>query len=382
MSNGKQSTYVDPEDMFNDSRMSFGDHLEELRTHLWRAVKGFILAMIIALCIGKYVVEFVTAPVEQQLQAFYERTSAQKYKEYMAAAQKEGFSMSSRRFEWTVDKNELREATDLPPLPESAKPALTSTVQAFERVLDQLDLIYLIDSKDLAKDGSRAVLHLTTKDPGFENYLKKIAHQYGRPQRVSTFNVTEAFMVYFKVSLVTGLIIGSPWIFYQIWSFVAAGLYPHEKKYVNHYLPFSVGLFLAGAALCQFFVMPKAIEVLLSFNDWMGLEPDMRLNEWLSFALMMPLIFGISFQTPLVMLFLYKLGILEVSSFRRFRKIAWFLMAVFAAVITPTPDAMTMMFLWIPMGLLYELGILLCAWQPHTPFEDVDQPEAEEMVEV
>src|SRR5207253_7989750 len=141
------------------------------------------------------------------------------------------------------------------------------------------------------------------------------------------------------------LIIGSPWIFYQIWMFVAAGLYPHEKKLVNVYLPFSVGLFLAGAAVCQFLVMPKAIEVLLSFNDWMGLEPDMRLNEWLSFAMMMPLIFGISFQTPLVMLFTDKIGILEADTYRSYRKIAWFVLAIFAAIITPTVDAVSMLFL-------------------------------------
>lgn len=128
--------------------------------------------------------------------------------------------------------------------------------------------------------------------------------------------------------------------------------------------------------------MPKAIDVLLSFNDWMGLEPDLRLNEWLSFALMLPLIFGISFQTPLVMLFLHKIGILDADAFRGYRKIAWFAMAVFAAVITPTPDAMTMLFLWVPMGFLYELGIILCAMQPQMPFEDVETPEAEEMVEV
>src|SRR2546421_163340 len=98
MSNGKASTYIDPEDMFKDTRMSFGDHLEDLRTHLWRAIKGFIIAMVFALFIGKYAVQFITAPVEEQLHRFYDRTSKERYKEVLAAAQKEGVYSPSKRF--------------------------------------------------------------------------------------------------------------------------------------------------------------------------------------------------------------------------------------------------------------------------------------------
>ena len=93
------------------------------------------------------------------------------------------------------------------------------------------------------------------------------------------------------------------------------------------------------------------------------MSADLRLNEWLSFALMMPIVFGASFQTPLVMMFLHKIGLLSVQTFREKRRIAWFVMAVFAAVITPSVDAFSMLFLWVPMGALYELGILLCVYQ-------------------
>ena len=102
-------------------------------------------------------------------------------------------------------------------------------------------------------------------------------------------NITEAFFVYFKVSAMTGLVITSPWVFFQIWMFIAAGLYPHEKRLVHVYLPFSLGLFITGALVCQFLVMPKAIEAMLWFNEWLGIDADLRLNEWLGFALMMPI---------------------------------------------------------------------------------------------
>src|SRR5262249_9152272 len=84
---------------------------------------------------------------------------------------------------------------------------------------------------------------------------------------MKTMNVTEAFVVYFKVCIYSGIVLASPWIFWQIWSFVAAGLYPHEKRLVHFYLPISLGLFLAGIVACQLIVLPKAIAALLWFNE-------------------------------------------------------------------------------------------------------------------
>ena len=157
----------------------------------------------------------------------------------------------------------------------------------------------------------------------------------GRPPLLATMGILESFMVYLKVAMVSGVVIGSPWIFYQLWLFIAAGLYPHEKKHIHLYLPFSLGLFLAGGALCEFLVMPKAVAGLLWFNEWLGLEPELRLNEWLGFAILLPLVFGLSFQTPLVMLFMAKFRLMDVDAFRRKRKIAWFVMAIIAGAVTP-----------------------------------------------
>jgi sec-independent protein translocase protein TatC len=198
---------------------------------------------------------------------------------------------------------------------------------------------------------------------------------------LTTLSVQEALVVYFKVSLVAGIVIASPWVFWQIWAFIAAGLYPHEKRLVHVYLPFSLGLFLAGVFVCQFLVMPEAVKAMLWFNEWLGITPDLRLNEWLSFAIWMPVIFGISFQTPLVMMFTGKLGIADVPFYASKRKYAYFIMAVFAAVITPSPDAFSMLALTIPMCLLYELGIILIKMQPKSEFEDVES-ETDELVEV
>src|SRR5436305_1722933 len=83
-----------------------------------------------------------------------------------------------------------------------------------------------------------------------------------------------------------------------------------EKKYVHIFLPFSLGLFMAGVAVCQFLVLPWGIHWLLEFSHWIKVEPELRLSEWLSFAILMPVLFGVGFQLPLVMLFLYKIDVI------------------------------------------------------------------------
>jgi sec-independent protein translocase protein TatC len=119
----------------------------------------------------------------------------------------------------------------------------------------------------------------------------------------------------------------------------------------------------------------------LWFNEWLGLEPDLRFNEWLSFALLLPIVFGLAFQTPMVMLFLAKLGILDADSFRAKRRMAWFVMAIFSAIFTPV-DALSMMMMWIPMIGLYELGILMVQYSAKHSEEDLETSPEDELVEV
>ena len=143
--------------------------------------------------------------------------------------------------------------------------------------------------------------------------FKKTAERFNRPV---TYKVEEAFMTYIKVSIVAGLVITSPWVFYQIWLFVAAGLHPHERKYVYIYLPLSIGLFLTGAVFCFYFVFPIVLDFLIGFNKWIGVELQPRLSEYISLVLMLPVMFGISFQLPMVMLFLERIGIMSVKGYR------------------------------------------------------------------
>lgn len=359
----------DPDDMFSETRMTFGEHIEDLRIHLLRAIYGFLIAMVASLFFGKPALKFISAPVEQQLRVFSQRTYLQNINEYRESAGMDGKYLTFQvMFPEEMVPEKFR--------PQKFEPVLPSLMPAFKVVFDQYGLVPQVKWDPFFMDDLIPV-PVGLNDGQVVNLFLTI-----RPPALTTLNVQEAFIVYFKVSLMVGFVISSPWVFYQIWAFIAAGLYPHEKRLVNVYLPFSLFLFLGGCAVCQFLVMPKAIEALLWFNEWLGLQPDLRLNEWLGFAIFMPLVFGLSFQTPLVMLFLYMIGIFDIESYRGRRKIAWFVMAIFAAVITPSTDAFSMMFLWVPMSLLYELGIFLCLMRPRQQYDEPEPTESEEWVEV
>jgi sec-independent protein translocase protein TatC len=334
--------------------MSFGEHIEELRTRLWKAITWLVFFMVIGfvldgigawldvkvfgypLGVGWPMMRVIAEPVEKALVKFRE----DRIKKTVA--------------KWKADPAHPR--------------------QEIEAEVDGPDLAEQL-GLDPAKARSKVRLKWEMDPQEWTEKLIGSINDIGPPATLKTMGVTEAFMVYLKVSLVCGAVLASPVIFYQIWAFVAAGLYPHEKRYIHVYLPFSLGLFLVGVILCERFVLPRAVEALLAFNEWFGFEPDLRLNEWLSFAILLPLVFGISFQTPLVMLFMERIGVAEVADFRSKRKYAMFAMVVIAMVITPTPDAYTLLLLWLPMCVLYELGIWLCVLSPRKASSDVPDPE-------
>ncbi len=187
----------------------------------------------------------------------------------------------------------------------------------------------------------------------------------------------EPFLIWMKAGLILGLILSSPWVFYQLWSFVAAGLYPHEQKYIYIFLPISMILFFSGVSLAFFFVFEPVLTFLFSFNAQMGISPQPRITEWLNFVLIMPVGFGIAFQLPLVMLFLNRIGIFEVEAYLSKWRVAILVIFVVAMLLTPA-DPISMILLAVPLTGLYFLGVGLCRWLPRkeNPFEEANRSGA------
>jgi sec-independent protein translocase protein TatC len=192
--------------------------------------------------------------------------------------------------------------------------------------------------------------------------------------RVIGLRVEEPFVVYMKAAVVVGAIIASPFVFYFIWQFVAAGLYPHEQRYVHIFLPFSLGLFLAGAALAFFGVFQFVLQFFFSFSGLMGIDLEPRITDWLSFVLILPLGFGIAFQLPLVMLFLERIGIFTVASYLASWRISVLVIAFLAMLFTPS-DPYSMLLMMLPLIGLYFFGIMLCRWMPRRVGEFADVVE-------
>lgn len=175
--------------------------------------------------------------------------------------------------------------------------------------------------------------------------------------------VPDAFVIYMKVSLVAGLIISSPWVFYHLWMFVSAGLYRRERRFVKIAVPFSTVLFIAGALFFFFVVAPLSLRFFLKFGELLGGEQAWTFNKYISFVTILMLVFGLGFQTPLAIFILQRTGIVSVTGLRRVRKYVFLGVFVIAAVATP-PDVISQITLGLPLYLLYELGILLCRFIP------------------
>lgn len=315
------------ESLFEDTKMSFGEHLEELRVALFKALIGLMVGVVLGLSVANHVVQQIKVPLEAALKGYY------------------------------LDKAVLEVEKSYGSISDELKSFIMTEQVIYDEVFierKELQRRYEFQSSSIATDEE---LSSPTREMIKTRVWKPIS------ATVKSLSAHEVFMIWLKAAVITGFIIGSPWIFFQIWNFVAAGLYPHEKNYVYIFLPFSLGLFLAGAALAFFFVFEPVLDFLFSFNQWLNIDPDPRISEWLSFVLFLPLGFGISFQLPLVMLLLNRIGIFTIPMYLEKWRIAVLMIFVIAMVVTPS-DPVSMLMLAIPLTCLYFGGIALCKYMP------------------
>jgi sec-independent protein translocase protein TatC len=465
------------DDLFEGPSMTFGEHLEELRVCLFRAVIGVVIGVLIGLVIANYVVRFFQAPLENAMREYYLSTSAKELtleypnglpqeiadmilvrqllpervpvdvgqfaqtinRQFPGSLETKAFSSyfySEEDFVgekpadrpanvrglcealaagatnekspageiWKVlnedDQKELAELAELT----DWKPADS---QRFFHILDRaVENPQLHESPELTTQRRRALSDATgtvRPEPPFapgteldltrqqnKRSLQSAFDSYLRAPAISTLKIwqwkpvrikfqvlsaEESFMIWMKAGIVSGIAIASPWIFYQVWLFVAAGLYRHEKNYIYLYLPVSMALFLAGASLAFFFVFEPVLSFLFSFQSEMNADFEPRIGEWMSFVLILPLGFGISFQLPLVMLFLNRVGLVDITFYITNWRIAILTIFVVAMVLTPA-DPVSMLLMAVPLCFLYVLGIGMCKWMPRgrSPFQAAYEP--------
>jgi sec-independent protein translocase protein TatC len=169
--------------------------------------------------------------------------------------------------------------------------------------------------------------------------------------------VISPFLVPMKVTLLLSFILALPWVFYQAWAFIAPGLYAHEKRLVLPLVISSSILFIAGVAFCYFFVFGRVFHFIGEFAPTsIAVMPD--IENYLDFVMSMCLAFGASFEVPVVVVILVRMGIVSIEKLREIRSYVIVGAFVIAAIVTP-PDVVSQLALAIPMWLLYELGLLV-----------------------
>ncbi len=181
------------------------------------------------------------------------------------------------------------------------------------------------------------------------------ALRQGEACAVVAFRPLEPFSVRIKVSLVVGLIVGGPVIFYQLWRFITPALLDRERRYALPFVLLSQLMFVAGVAFA-YVILPLALDVLLQMAGE-AIQPLLSATEYVSFLLTTAVAFGVLFEIPLVLAFLALAGVVSSDQLRRFRAHAILGNFLLAAVITPTTDPITMTVLAVPMALLYEATI-------------------------
>lgn len=167
----------------------------------------------------------------------------------------------------------------------------------------------------------------------------------------------DKFIAHLKIAFFSGLIVACPFWMYQVWKFISPGLYSKEKKYTMGFIFSGTFLFLVGISFSYYLVMPAAFKFLMGYGGTTD-QAMITIDQYLSFFVMTTLMFGLSFEMPLIIVILGMLGIVSAKFLREKRRFAVVLMAAIAAVITP-PDLLSMMMMLGPMLVLYEMSIIL-----------------------
>ncbi|MCX7390125.1 MAG: twin-arginine translocase subunit TatC [Planctomycetota bacterium] len=334
------------DDLFQSSTMTFGEHLEELRSCLMRASAGLFFGVLIGFFVARPVVHLIEQPLRRALGNYYIERSLEAFDEWKPRVAN-GPALPYTRFEvedaverygMSFDLREIHTDRILKPIPHSDAGLQEGVPTPF----DPATLAPVLLWQPLSRDSRVSI---------------------------TTLSAQEAFGIYVKAALLVGVVLAGPWIIYQLWTFVAAGLYPHEKHWVHLFLPISTGLFLAGVGLAFFFVFDFVLQYLLAFNEWLGLDPDPRISEWLGFVLILPIGFGLGFQLPLVMLFLERVGIFDVETYATGWRVAVIVIFVVSAILTPA-DPYSLLFLALPLCVLYFGGLGICRWFPRDASEN------------
>jgi sec-independent protein translocase protein TatC len=317
----------------NDVEMTFGEHLEELRKRIWLALIGVLIAACFCGIYYKQMLIILCRPYAVATKAV--QADIQK------AAEKE-------KGETPPEKAPAPTPIDLTAVPVEMRPLVTGMHNEILELKNQV--AELKGAKAGAESPSPAA-------PAVKTF----------PPRIILDSVAAGYVTILLLTAICGLCIASPWVAYQLWAFIGVGLQPNERRFVRVYGPVSFLLFVAGASTFYLLLLPFGLRTLLAptssiiIDGFQLIDPTVTLENYLVFIGWMVLITGLSFQTPLVVLFLARTRIVPLRTLARKQKIIIFAMIVAGAFLAPSGDPISCTIMAVPLIVLYEVGLLL-AW--------------------
>jgi sec-independent protein translocase protein TatC len=346
-----------------ENEKPFLDHLEDLRVMVTRIVITLLVSMIVCFAFRDDLMAIIRKPVD----------------EVMMVHQASLLPVEIDSAKWEAAKKIERAAVAL-------EPALA------EKLLGQfdgetrrlVDMVRLLRALAVLPQEKRAGFLTTAgaSEPTAKDVtamLEKGANPdidtRGNLQMMSALNPTEPFMLSMKLAFFAGIVVSFPLLLLFILQFVLPGLHQHERGVLWPALAIGFGLFLLGVCFAYFVVLPRALVFFFEWGLQMGVSNDWRIGLYITFATQFTLLFGLSFELPVVVMVFVKLGLLTYESMSRTRPHAILAIVVIAAIITPTPDAFTLVLMAGPMVLLYEM----CIWLAY--FDNRKARRAEEAEE-
>ncbi len=359
-----------------DHEKPFLEHLEDLRTMITRVVVTLLISMVVCFSFQKQLMEVLRRPVEQvwinQLEAKLPKDTdgavkpldVEKWEGAKILAHAAGALEPEQRllfYRAHPDANLVFHAKSVSLL----RAALALPEDRRDGFIDSLDL-----AENLGKQVK--LLVKTAPSPEVDNR--------GNLKLMSALKPTETFMLSMKLSFFAGIILAFPLLLMFVLQFVLPGLHSNEKRVMWPAMAVGFGLFLGGVLFAYYAVLPRA---LLFFYEWsgnLGVSNDWRIGEYISFATQFTLLFGLSFELPVVVMVFVKLGLLTYETMSNTRSYAIVAIFVAAAVLTPTPDVFTLVLMALPMIVLYEICIWL-AWFDRRKNRMSEEQEAREREE-
>ena len=353
----------------------FLEHLEDLRVMVTRIVITLLISMTVCFLFQKQLMEVLRRPVEQvwitQLHEKLPQDTKAAPKPLDVDTWEKAKTLEHAAAGLEAEQRGIFYQNNDPELAFHAK---SVTLLRAALALPEEKRAAFLAALDAPPDLKLQVQALVKTAPSTE------ADGRGNLRLMSALKPTEPFMLSMKLSFFAGIIVAFPLLLMFILQFVLPGLHANEKRVLWPAMLVGFGLFLGGVLFAYYLVLPRALTFFYEWAGNLGVSNDWRIGEYITFATQFTLLFGLSFELPVVVMVFVKLGLLSYETMSRTRSYAILAIFVTAAVITPTPDAFTLLLMALPMLILYEACIWL-AWLDRRKNRVAEEQEARESEE-